>query len=238
MVTPKISRPIWRRFTIWQAIGLVCAAGLAFSVVAFVRGPDPFRQHLQTAPEGDLVRILSSLSSEAQALDAQVSSLKLEFTNLEHASVAEGNKSTQLSEQLAAVKILAGLTPVVGPGIEIRIEDSSRKLKPEVLLGMVSELKDAGAEALSINNQRVGTASWFGGTNTITLDGQLVVSPYIVSAIGPADAMEGGLKIPGGSLDTLRAEKEVQVDVRRVEELHLPSLRNPPDMSAARPTGK
>jgi uncharacterized protein YlxW (UPF0749 family) len=106
------------------------------------------------------------------------------------------------------------------------------------LVDTVQELRDAGAEAIAINGRRVGVASAFTKKdNRIGLDGVPLPTPYVIDAIGPAATMEGGLKIPGGALDTMQALRGVSVDVRRANTLNLPALTQAPQFSSARPVG-
>jgi len=58
-----------------------------------------------------------------------------------------------------------------------------------------------------------------------------------IDAIGQPATLDGGLAIPGGALDTLRTQRGVRADVRRVAKIDLPALASPPTFNAARPIG-
>src|SRR5207342_2846105 len=72
----------------------------------------------------------------------------------------------------------------------------------------VQELRDAGAEALQVGDQRVVVSTWFGdppaGQKGVLVDGVLVHAPYEIRAIGDPRTLSAALRIPGGVVDSLR----------------------------------
>jgi uncharacterized protein YlxW (UPF0749 family) len=232
------SRPKFGRTNIWKILVLLAAATMSFLAVGQLSEEDNFEEQLQTESEGDLARILSSLSSESTALQEELATLKVQLATLQNNSNAQGTVSAQVQAQLNSLEVLAGTVPVAGPGLEIGITDSASQVTYEVLVDAVQELRDAGAEAIAINGRRVGVASAFTTRDgRILLDDIPLPTPYDIDAIGPAATMEGGLNIPGGAIDTLQALNGVRVDVRRQNSLALPALAEPPSFSSARPVG-
>jgi uncharacterized protein YlxW (UPF0749 family) len=106
----------------------------------------------------------------------------------------------------------------------------------DTLIDIVQELRDAGAEAVAVNDQRVGAASSFGERDgRVALDGTTLVAPYRVAAIGPTSTLDGGLKIPGGALDTLTALRGVVPSVEESDSLLIPALARAPVFRVAKP---
>ena len=81
---------------------------------------------------------------------------------LEPISVDEINEV----EEIAALKIRAGLTALAGAGVTVEMDDSNRSAKSgddpnlyvihdDDVLRVINELRAAGAEAISINGQRL-----------------------------------------------------------------------------------
>lgn len=228
-----------KRFQLPSIALLVVAAIVSALVVSQLRGgPDKFRQQLNTESEGDLTRILASLSSEATSLQQELSSLKVDLANARNSSANQDSANEQTNVQLRALQVLSGTTRVTGPGIRIDIEDPNGQVSYAAFVDAVQELRDAGAEALSINGRRIGVSSAFGQRDgAIVLDDVVLPKPYSISAVGPAATMEGGLKIPGGAYDTLRAINGVSVQINRSNNLELPALEHPPSLRAATPVG-
>lgn len=227
-----------RRFTATSLALVIIAAAVSFMAVSQLRGPDRFRQQLEAESEGDLARILASLSSQSNALQQELASLKVELAKVQSSSAAQGAAAEQADSQLRALQVLSGTTPVQGPGLQLVIDDPRQVVTFDALVDAVQELRDAGAEALAINGRRIGTTSSFGQAGgRVTLDGVALPIPYNLDAIGPAETMEGGLQIPGGALDTLHALEGVHVDVHRSSNLQLPALQEPPTFDVAHPIG-
>ena len=222
----------------WALMLLLVTALVSFVVVSQLRGPDRFRERLGTESEGDLARILASLSSESSTLQQELGSLKVDLANLQNSSAADSTQSAEATAQLNALRVLAGTVPVTGPGLQLVITDPGNRVKFDQLVDAVQELRDAGAEALSCNGRRLGVSSYFESRdNRIMLDGVALNSPYTLEAIGPAATMEGGLKIPGGTLDTLRALNGATVELHRSNDLTMAAVESPLTFRVARPVG-
>lgn len=108
-----------------------------------------------------------------------------------------------------------GLAEVTGPGVIITVADSdidSNKVLDSSdllvhdsdILKIVNELKNAGAEAISINGQRVIlTTSIICGGNIININGERIGSPFEIKAIGSPEAL-ANLSRPDGCLSLLQ----------------------------------
>lgn len=217
---------------------VVVTALVGFLLVNQLRGEERFTERLEAESEEDLARILADLTTEADALREEVTALQLQLAELQASSRSEEAAAQAAESQLQALEVLAGVVPVAGPGVTVRIVDAQRSVAYDTLIDVVQELRDAGAEAVAVNNRRVGANSAFGEDDgVVTLDGSSLSSPYTVAAIGLPATLEGGLEIPGGALDTLRALKGVDVQVQRATRLDLPALAKTPTFRVARPVG-
>jgi uncharacterized protein YlxW (UPF0749 family) len=217
---------------------VIVTALVGFLLVNQLRGEQRFTERLEAESEEDLARILADLTTEADALREEVTALQLQFAELQASSRSEEAAAQAAESQLRALEVLAGVVPVAGPGVTVRVRDDQRSVSYDTLIDVVQELRDAGAEAVAVNNRRVGANSAFGEDGGVAmLDGSPLSSPYTVAAIGPPATLEGGLEIPGGALDTLRALKGVDVQVQRATRLDLPALAKAPTFRVARPVG-
>ena len=148
-----------------------------------------------------------NLLKETEKIDAQlqeqIESATKNNSELEEAKnqINEGNKTI-------------GLTEVTGPGVIITVADSEIDSNSVVdatdfiihdtdILKIVNELKNAGAEAISINNQRVIlTTPIICGGNIININGERIGSPFEIKAIGSPEAL-ANLSRPGVWLSKL-----------------------------------
>jgi len=105
----------------------------------------------------------------------------------------------QLLAQLVQLKMLEGTQAVEGPGIQISIDDRTKKapfpLSSDDIAKLINTLKFAGAEAISINGQRIvgSTAIVLSGSSTILVNimpiNRAEGIPYELDAIGDQDTL-------------------------------------------------
>lgn len=114
-----------------------------------------------------------------------------------NANIEDNEKTIKLLEEdLQEAQILLGMTDVTGNGIIVTLEDNEKKsITSDDLLELVNELRLAGAEAISINNERLVINSFTADIDYsfIVVNGQRISSPYIVKAIGNQSYLESGL---------------------------------------------
>jgi len=217
-------------------LAALVAGIVGFVLVSQLRGEQRFTRRLQAESESDLARILSSLNSEADSLRDEIASLRLQLQSLQTSSQREDVAVRAAQDQEADLAVLAGTVQVHGPGIVVAIQDPSGALRYDSLIDLVQELRDAGAEALSVNDQRVGaTSSFFPQGDAIALDGSRLQPPYRVTAIGEAATLASGLAIRGAAVETLSAFKGVKVQVERPPDVVVAALARPPSFDAAHP---
>ena len=80
------------------------------------------------------------------------------------------------------------------------------------LLDVVSELKNAGAEAISVNDQRVvATTAINCEGNVININGEKISSPFVIKAIGSSVYMYSALMRTGGAIEYIKQGVPVTV---------------------------
>jgi uncharacterized protein YlxW (UPF0749 family) len=233
-------RPAWTsrvRGVVAGPLLVALVTGLVgFLLVSQIRGTQPFRQKLQAEDEGDLTRILASLSTEADSLRDEVSTLKLQLLTLQTSNQRDASAAAAADDQRRALEVLSGTVAVTGPGITLTIDDPSGAVGYDTMIDILQELRDAGAEAVGVNDVRVGVTSNFSEKDgKVALDDTVLSPPFRVNAIGQGATLEGGLKIPGGAIDTLTALHDVHATVLRTAKLVIPAVARAPAFRVARP---
>ena len=143
-------------------------------------------------------------------------------------TLKEGSFGTEMEELLA----FAGLTEVTGTGVTVTMNDSSTRggsdmnaylVHAEDLLSVVNELNGAGAEAVSINGQRmVGNSAITCAGSIVMVNGVRVAAPFEIAAVGKADVMESALRFPGGVIDQL-TPWGIEISVRKETAVTVPA---------------
>lgn len=199
---------------------------------------------LEALPADQRARIASGsidLQEEYVNLDRQLREARLENarlqeqnTRLQNTMATDDNRTEILNESLQQAKVAAALTEVSGPGIVITLNDSRRSddlflteaiIHDEDLLKTVNELWNAGAEAVSVGNFRVGPRTNFRcvGT-TILVDGVKIAPPVVIRAIGDPQVLFSAMNMPGGVLDIIREVDPAMVKIEAVERHQLPAF--------------
>lgn len=217
----------------------IAAAVVGFLLVGQLQGPRRESPSLEAESEGDLARILADLNAEADALQGEIAELKVQLGDLRRFSQDETAAGEAADEQLRNLQVLAGTTPVTGSGVVVTVSDPNGLLTYDTLIDIVQELRDAGAEAVAINDHRIGVATSFAERDgRVTVDGQVLTAPLRVAAIGQPATLEGGLKIPGGAVDAVSTIKGVRVTVDKQAKVDLPALERQPTFDAAEPVAQ
>jgi uncharacterized protein YlxW (UPF0749 family) len=226
-----------------KAVILVVTALVGFLLVGQIRTSQRVTRQLSAESEGDLARILSDLNTGTDNLRDQVGTLKLQLFSLQTSTRRDDTAVRTAAEQLDALEVLAGIVPATGPGVTVVVDDPEAAVRYDQLINLIEELRDAGAEAIAVNAQRVGpTTAFVPGPRGILLTGPggpggPLAAPYRVTAIGEPATLDTALNIPGGALDTLRAQRGVQATVQRAAKVDVPALAAPPTFRVARPVG-
>lgn len=116
-----------------------------------------------------------------------------------------------LKEELNESEKFVGYTDVKGEGIIITLEDNDfRNIERFDLISLVNELKIAGAEAISINDERVVTNTDIALINNsiILVNSRRISGPYVVKAIGDKKYLESAITIKSGFLDEMEASEK------------------------------
>lgn len=194
-----------RRFGPWSVLVPVTAAvgGLMFAAGATTaRGTD-----LRTSGT-DLPGIIRSEASKVEERAARVATVRAEIYQAQ-AGTDAGAQLRTLREQREALAAPAGLTSVHGPAVRVELEDAPHEgdalpegytvddvvVHQQDVQGVVNALWAAGAEAMTIQDQRViSTSAVRCVGNTLILQGRVYSPPFVITAIGDIEGLQQGLQ--------------------------------------------
>lgn len=143
-----------------------------------------------------------------------------------------------MEEDLNHLKIISGYVDVKGPGIIVTIKDSDNELKngqnPNDLivhdidiLRIINDLKKAGAEAISINGERVLPLSKIKCSGaTITVNDTTYGQPFIIKAIGNTDSLIASIISPGSYSNLIKDGYGIYIEAKVQENIYINSTKN------------
>ena len=127
--------------------------------------------------------------------------------------------SKLVKKELEEANLMMGKTDVSGNGIEVILKDNSEKEYMSLdLLNLVNELRAAGAEAISINGERIINLTDIVDISNkyILVNSNKVSSPYTVLAIGDENYLKSALSIKNGYVDVKQKEGySIQVNEKK-----------------------
>lgn len=132
-------------------------------------------------------------------------------------SVGDENEKLSLVErELASLKLLLGFSAVKGSGITITLDRGTHEfssIRDTDLLKLVNELKASGAQAISVNGERLTAMSEIREAgNLMVINGKKTSEPYVVKAISDKDRLEASLNMPGGVAEELKLYMNVKIE--------------------------
>lgn len=181
---------------------------------------------------------IKRLEAEQKGLKQIIADRRAELADLQKDASGRKSALAGLNTEMDSQRMLAGLVPLVGPGVQVVLDDSSVKNIPTGedasryiihdfdIRDTVSLLWQAGAEAIAIGDERlVHSTSIYCVGSTILVNDTRMSPPYKISAIG-SPAMEEILNSPA-RLQRLKLNVRqygVQFKISQVKELQVPAF--------------
>lgn len=208
---------IWQITVLSVVLGMLLAAALKTQQnVKRVSG-------IPTTRVSGLVQSLLDEKDRNRLLQKEVREQRAKVDEYERAIGQGGTQTDILKRELEKTKLLAGLLPVEGPGVEVTLQDYPKAIPPNTepelnqeyiihdydLKTFVNELLASSAEAVAISDadstQRiVATTPIRCDAGVIRVNRVAMSSPFRITAIGPANGLRSTLEMNGGAIDQFR----------------------------------
>ena len=195
-------------------------------------------RELSTLSAQELSTLVETLASRNRQLSAGLSDLDEQLRSYSLASTQGASNLTLGTEDLRRIEAFAGTAPVEGQGIIVKIDGS---LDAIAVNDVINELRNAGAEAVAIDDVRITARSVaVQGSRSIQIDGVPIGQSFTVLAIGSPDGLLAALQRPGGIIAQLKQFASASIDVQQRsaasgDTLRLPATRRNLTPTVARP---
>lgn len=168
----------------------------------------------QSALKSEILKTSEKCDNLLEELDR----LEEELEKVRSNSTSSNSELAILEESIKEKNLASGLTEVTGTGIKIVLNDGNVATitnsfgSPSDLLvhfgdliNVVNELFNAGAEAVSVNGQRiVSTTAIECDGNVVKINGTKIGAPFEITAIGYPEQL-AGIGRPGGIIESLES---------------------------------
>ena len=169
---------------------------------------------------------------KSEKLQAQLDQTEAELQTYRDAAASGSSQSEALKAELSKLQMEAGLVDVEGPGVMVSLRDSTVAnitgeeadyiIHDNDLLSVVNELRDAGAEAISLNGERLlATSEIRCAGSVVIVNGRRYTAPFVFNAVGDPTTLYNALIMRGGVVDVL-GQWKIEVKVTASEKLLVP----------------
>lgn len=241
------SATIGHRSYIWQ-ITIVCFV-LGLVLAASVNTTKQLSRSGQSTPKvGFTYGNSQVLVEKAAQYESEINKLRDQKTELENKLAKRTDAAGTINKDLQDTKFLAGLTEAEGEGVQVTLVDSSKTspfasdqanisilIHDKDVSAVVNELAASGAEAVSVNGQRIVAQSSIRCVGpVIHVNGVPAAPPFVIKAIGNAETLNSGINMRNGVLEDLRRFDPNMARVEKKSLLHLPAFAGSTTMRYAR----
>lgn len=225
--------------TVRAKLGL--AAALMLSAVVVTLGAAQARISAPTLAK-EREQLIQRIGAETEAADTLQK-------NVDTLRAAVGTKQREAlqkhgGDKAELVSLLAGATPVQGPGVKVVVDDAKQaksggggpressgfsdtgRVRDRDMQRIVNGLWQSGAEAISVNGQRLTALSAIRAAgDAILVDNKPLVPPYTVLAIGNGQRLSTAFQdsADGQYLHVLQQNYGVRASISAQDEVRLPA---------------
>ncbi|NPV30358.1 MAG: DUF881 domain-containing protein [Firmicutes bacterium] len=171
----------------------------------------------------NLVAMIQTQERIIKRLEAEIEEKRASLARSQEALAAGEAELQNLQNKLRELKVQAGLVEVEGPGIVVFLDDNRKGaeaaqaknpgqfqaedflIHDKHILYIINELRVGGAEAISVNDQRIVTSSDIRCVGPMILvNTTRLAPPYVVKAIGNPDSLARVLEAPESEYNILK----------------------------------
>lgn len=174
-----------------------------------------------------LQKDVNALQEQNKDLETQLARARADLDEIRNAAGDTDKTAEILRQQLEQTERFAGLTELSGPGVVVTVHDkhnpgADASVSPEKymvheedLMKIINELRDAGAEAISVNGERVVAMSEIRcAGSTVSINNNRYNAPFVITAVGKAEDLNYALTMRKGVVDLLTPYIDVKVQVQ------------------------
>ena len=198
------------KITMVITIGIACFALVLVMSMQFKIVNETDITSIENMREAELRTELANWKSKYEETNQKYDEVVAKIE--EYKQTSQSNEETEklMAEELEQVNISLGKTNLEGQGIEVVLRETDNeevaRINADDLLVIVNSLKMAGAEAISINDERIINMSDIVDINEafIKINGKRILAPYVIKAIGNSSYLETAFTGNGGHVDEMK----------------------------------
>lgn len=162
---------------------------------------------------------LIKLQNQKDSLQERLKELEEENQTYARVKAGDSEAAKQIQDNLKNARIFAGLETVKGKGIIVTLDNNGLNTVQDYdILDVVNELRASGAQAISINDERIVAMTEIRGAGSyVMINGKQYKAPFIIKAISDPDDLERSLNLMGGVIEGI--EDLLNVSVKKSDNI-------------------
>ena len=183
---------------------------------------------LEAMRDGELKAEITNLNSKNKELEEKIKDLDKNISVYNQSVREKVNAPKLIQDELKQTERYLGYTNAEGEGLSITLSDNDNKsIEYNDLLMLVNQLWIAGAEAVSVNDERIVST-----TEIVPVEGKNIFintkkqsSPYVIKAIGNKKHLESALTVKNGFINEMLANgKSIKYKVE--DKIEIPKYKS------------
>lgn len=226
----------------WHVYITVIALISGILIVSLFRTNKTVQEAATDNKTDNLIAVIEEQENDIASLEETIASLHQQISEIQEKQVEGEARFETINAYIENLRMQSGLTPLEGPGIKVTLDDNPKGAEaaktsdiltynPENyiihdknVLYMVNDLKNAGAEAISVNNQRIISTSNIRCVGTVILvNSTRMAPPYEITALGDPEQLEQGV-LNGQEYKFLKI-KDFPIKIEKFEKLEVPAYK-------------
>ena len=198
----------------------------AVAVLVGLLGVGQLRSHerptqVSSLSAQELSTLIETLTARNRELRDGLAGIQQQLREYQGAGT-QGQTALQVSqEDLRRITAFAGTAGVDGQGILLTVDGS---LDAIALNDLVNELRNAGAEAIAVNDVRMTASSVaVQGPSSLEVDGVQIGERFTLRAIGSPDGLTSAIERPGGIISQLKLVISATITIQPLQSIQLPA---------------
>jgi uncharacterized protein YlxW (UPF0749 family) len=206
---------------------------VAFGLLVAVAAAQTSRNaDIRDASRSQIIDRIETNRERQRDEQARLAELRESNASAESGLLDLGGALGELQSEVTELETVTGFGAVRGEGIQIRFDNLTGSdprtewVRDSDLAALANGLWVAGAEAISINGQRLTAAGGIRNVGTVVeVNSRAVAPPYTVLAIGDTDTLPGGLldSTSGASFYSLAQQYGWEPTTRAASEVEIPA---------------
>jgi uncharacterized protein YlxW (UPF0749 family) len=178
---------------------------------------------ISTMSAQDLSALIETLSDRNRELRTALGDAQEQLREYQRGET-EGQSALDVSrEELRRINAFSGQTAVVGQGIVL---DVNGALDAIAVNDLLNELRNAGAEAIAVDQTRVTARSvCVQSDGFLQIDGSRIADAFTIKAVGDPEGLLAALQRPGGIISQLKLFVQATIDAQQTQDLTIPATQ-------------